>query len=184
MEAQAPPRFLPPKHFQEETTGSYLLESVDRIFFCGDLNYRIDLPREKVEMALHRMEMILGSSDQQSKQKVECIREELLRYDQLRESIALERAFPGFSEGKIAFHPTFKFDKQSGDYDTSHKQRIPAWTDRVLFKPSGTSVIEYTSVPTSQHSDHRPVYATFRVSMLGRPLNVRLKTQKRPDDNS
>ena len=186
LEAQAPPRFLPPS--KKECTGSYLLDSMDRIFFCGDLNYRIDLPREQVEYAVHQMKEILESSSsspsrsdqQQAVQKVEGIREELLRYDQLRESIALERAFPGFSEGKITFPPTFKYDKQTGDYDTSHKQRIPAWTDRVLFKPGGTRVLEYDSVPTAQHSDHRPVYATFRVSMVGRELPRRKRsTQQR-----
>jgi len=137
--------------------------------FCGDLNYRIDLPREQVQAAVHEMRENIESSRDAS-QKVEQIRETLLRYDQLRESIALERAFPGFAEGKITFATTFKFDKFSGDYDTSHKQRIPAWTDRVLYKPDGTRVLEYDSVPTCQHSDHRPVYATFRVSLRGKEL--------------
>lgn len=53
-------------------------------------------------------------------------------------------------------------------FDTSPKMRPPAWTDRILFSPggpSGVSVLEYNSEPGSSHSDHRPVYATFRVRL-------------------
>eukprot|EP00957_Ditylum_brightwellii_P057411 4353111-Ditylum_brightwellii.AAC.1 len=57
------------------------------------------------------------------------LRLNLLRYDQLLKTISEGRAFPNFAEGKITFPPTFKFDKGTPSYDTSHKQRIPAWTD-------------------------------------------------------
>lgn len=53
-------------------------------------------------------------------------------------------------------------------FDTSRKMRPPAWTDRILFSPSGphaVSPLKYTSVPDSCHSDHRPVYAKFRVQL-------------------
>jgi phosphatidylinositol-bisphosphatase len=170
LEAQAPPRFLHPKRAGKETTGSYLLNSVDRIFFCGDLNYRIDLPREEVEHSVSQIKDLLESHDNQKLERAEEIRHNLLRHDQLRTSIAMQRAFPGFAEGKISFAPTFKFDKGTDEYDTSHKQRIPAYTDRVLYKPVGTRVLEYDSIESAQHSDHRPVYATFRVNMEGKEL--------------
>jgi hypothetical protein len=64
----------------------------------------------------------------------------LLLHDQLRQVLAQGAALPGLAEGRITFMPTFKFDKDTTDYDTSHKQRIPAWTDRVLFKPFRTRV--------------------------------------------
>ena len=42
--------------------------------------------------------------------------------------------FQGFREGQITFPPTYKYDLFSDDYDTSEKSRIPAWTDRVLWR--------------------------------------------------
>ena len=42
--------------------------------------------------------------------------------------------FSGFQEGPVDFGPTYKYDLFSDDYDTSEKQRIPAWTDRVLWR--------------------------------------------------
>ena len=105
--------------------------------------------------------------------------EVLRRHDQLSRSIVEKRAFPGFLEGKIAFEPTFKFDKDSGDYDTSRKQRIPAWTDRILFTPgSRTRVLEYDSIPDAQHSDHRPVFGIFRTSLQGREIAKQKSSNK------
>lgn len=169
LEAQAPPRFLSPKPLKEgeSATGSYLMESMDRIFFCGDLNYRLDLPREMTEQTVAEMALDPDNAS--------VLRNQLLRHDQLRAVMAEELAFPGFAEGQILFPPTFKFDKDTDDYDTSHKQRIPAWTDRILFKAVGTRVLEYDSVREARHSDHRPVYATFRVSRQGQPMRSNKK---------
>jgi len=181
LEDQAPARFLPPRpanHLLSEGgdaskagSGSHLMDSVDRVFFCGDLNYRVDLPRELAENTVNE---ILASEDSADE-----LREKLLLHDQLLQTIADGRAFPGFAEGKIKFPPTFKFDKGTKDYDTSHKQRIPAWTDRVLFKPYGVRVLEYTSVEDATHSDHRPVFAQFRVNMEGRDLPASEKEGRR-----
>lgn len=158
LEAQAPEGFVPTQRSESVSNDrSFLFDSVDRAFFCGDLNYRVDLPREITEYCILR-----GNKD------IDWV--DLLKHDQLFRTMTEGRAFPGFAEGKISFAPTFKFDKETSDYDTSHKQRIPAWTDRILFKPWGTRVVTYDSVPGAQHSDHRPVYGTFRVSMEGREL--------------
>lgn len=160
------------------------MDSVDRVFFCGDLNYRVDLPREVAENTVN--EMVVAerirqddSSSDDSSRQVETLREKLLLHDQLLQTVADGRAFPGFAEGKISFPPTFKFDKNSKDYDTSHKQRIPAWTDRILFKPFGVRVLEYTSVEDATHSDHRPVFGQYRVSMQGRELPTTKKGGRR-----
>lgn len=44
------------------------------------------------------------------------------------------KVFRAFIEAKISFPPTYKYDLFSDDYDTSEKLRIPAWTDRVLWR--------------------------------------------------
>jgi hypothetical protein len=87
----------------------------------------------------------------------------LLRQDQLLQTIASGRAFTNFCEGKVTFLPTFKFDKGTSDYDTSHKQRIPAWTDRIVFRSNKVNVLEYDSATEAKHSDHRPVFGTFKI---------------------
>ena len=42
---------------------------------------------------------------------------------------------------------------------------MPAWTDRILYRGQGLKELEYCSVGTLRGSDHRPVYATFRVQV-------------------
>jgi len=186
LEAQAPPRFLPPSASKkvipntdgsttsspDESGGSYLMDFMDHVFFCGDLNYRIDLPREATEHLVTQMKHLAANNGEKDAKLIDRIRLELLRHDQLIRVMSEERAFPNMMEGKIAFMPTFKFDKGSAtDYDTSHKQRVPAWTDRILFKPGKVRVMEYNSVPNASHSDHRPVYATFLANIEGRDIS-------------
>ena len=51
-----------------------------------------------------------------------------------RRSSVHSQVFRGFVEGKLNFAPTYKYDLFSDDYDTSEKLRVPAWTDRVLWR--------------------------------------------------
>ena len=58
-------------------------------------------------------------------------------------------------------------------------QRVPSWTDRVLYKtkrPGHVNCIAYNCVPEIRTSDHRPVFAVFDVQLRpGRdtvPLNA------------
>lgn len=46
----------------------------------------------------------------------------------------LLQVFKDFIEAPINFAPTYKYDIFSDDYDTSEKNRIPSWTDRVLYR--------------------------------------------------
>jgi hypothetical protein len=80
----------------------------------------------------------------------------------------------GFQEGKIHFPPTFKFTPGTSQYS---EQRVPSWTDRILWKvrvpqsweedvmaPSVAQTY-YTSVPEVTSSDHKPVVAGFEVQL-------------------
>jgi hypothetical protein len=170
LEANAPIRFLRPKRNHDgslaECDGTHLLSSMDHVFFAGDLNYRVDLPREYVERCIidiqqQRSDAEVGSTE--GTNNPNAMLNKLLRRDQLLQTIASGQAFSGFNEGKITFLPTFKFDKGTSNYDTSHKQRVPAWTDRIVFRSNKVRVLEYQSIAEARHSDHRPVFGTFQL---------------------
>ena len=100
--------------------------------------------------------------------------------------------FHEFQEGVIAFPPTYKYDLFSDDYDTSEKARIPAWTDRILWRkrnlhpgskdsndwplegrrPDAGTAFWYGRAELKQ-SDHRPVFGIFDIEVL------KLETEKR-----
>lgn len=74
----------------------------------------------------------------------------------------------GFTEGEIHFKPTFKFDPYTSNYDTSHKQRTPAWCDRILWNsPSNSNIsqVSYVAMHGEYFSDHRAVISEFDVSI-------------------
>ncbi|RFU24315.1 hypothetical protein B7463_g12027, partial [Scytalidium lignicola] len=60
----------------------------------------------------------------------------LLPHDQLRHVQKARKAFhDGWREGPITFLPTYKYDVGSvGVYDSSEKNRIPSWCDRILYR--------------------------------------------------
>ncbi|XP_033123320.1 phosphatidylinositol 4,5-bisphosphate 5-phosphatase A-like [Anneissia japonica] len=124
------------------------------VFIFGDLNFRLEgMSREKALNHLVKNEL-----------------EPLKEKDQLRITLRDRDEFEGYAEGEISFPPTYKFDPGTHDYDTSPKQRVPAWTDRILWKEdTGTDPIlkqlEYHSHPDMDHSDHRPVSAYFQLKL-------------------
>ncbi|KAG5543286.1 hypothetical protein RHGRI_016130 [Rhododendron griersonianum] len=88
----------------------------------------------------------------------------LMSKDQLLQESERGQIFDGYCEGTLAFKPTYKYDIGSTSYDTSHKVRVPSWTDRILFKIEDSETINaclhsYESIETINSSDHRPVKA-------------------------
>ncbi|ODN00591.1 Synaptojanin-1 [Orchesella cincta] len=136
------------------------LESHDYIFWCGDFNFRLDTDREEVKDLVSRQEWPL-----------------LLKKDQLLMEKEKGNVFDGYEEGEISFPPTYKYDLFSEDYDTSEKCRIPAWTDRVLWKRKMPLSDMSKSPPPDwnpgrclhygraelKQSDHRPVVSVIEV---------------------
>jgi hypothetical protein len=123
----------------------------DQVFWCGDFNYRINGNRRVVDALLARR-----------------FYEVLLANDQLRQERMKKQAFTHFCEGMLEFRPTYKFDvvSHTDRYDTSKKRRVPAWTDRVLWRASRHIVLEkYGSCEKMRYSDHKPVYAHFLVGI-------------------
>ncbi|KAM9900957.1 hypothetical protein OXX79_004818 [Metschnikowia pulcherrima] len=75
--------------------------------------------------------------------------------------------FPFFDEKEITFPPTYKFDNNTKIYDTSEKQRVPAWTDRILSLSKNKILKQdvYDCQEDIIFSDHRPVYSIFTASV-------------------
>ncbi|CAF1927991.1 unnamed protein product [Rotaria magnacalcarata] len=119
----------------------------DHIFFLGDFNYRLTIPRAQVEYFVRN-----GSY------------KELLEYDQLKKELQEKRVFRDFEEGEIRFPPTYKYDIGSDEYDTSEKARTPSYTDRVLWRTTCPNIqIKqlYYGRAEVKTSDHRPVSSIF-----------------------
>ena len=81
--------------------------------------------------------------------------------------------FDGFMEPTVQFPPTYKFDVGTSNYDSSKKNRTPAWTDRILYKVNSTIRVQtncenahYNCVDTIKCSDHKPVFAIFELRHL------------------
>ncbi|XP_063126876.1 synaptojanin-1 isoform X6 [Rattus norvegicus] len=166
-----------------------MLFSHDYVFWCGDFNYRIDLPNEEVKELIRQQNW-----------------DSLIAGDQLINQKNAGQIFRGFLEGKVTFAPTYKYDLFSEDYDTSEKCRTPAWTDRVLWRRrkwpfdrsaedldllnasfQDESKILYTWTPgTLLHygraelktSDHRPVVALIDIDIFEVEAEERQKIYK------
>lgn len=136
------------------------VNSHDYVFWCGDFNYRLD------KISNDEVRRIAALGDYKMLQE----------HDQLKLSQAAGQTFKGYIEGDINFPPTYKYDVNSNDYDSSEKCRVPAYTDRVLFKKRHqTHLDEELTDPSSitfynrielMSSDHRPVIAEFDVEIL------------------
>ncbi|KAJ4864163.1 sacI homology domain-containing protein [Trichoderma breve] len=126
------------------------IEDHDAIIWLGDFNYRIGLSSEVVRGLVKKRDL-----------------QTMYENDQLNLQMVAGLAFQFYSEARISFMPTYRFDIGTEVYDTSEKARIPAWTDRVLRKGAILRQTAYDSAPLL-FSDHRPVYATFdcRVSLI------------------
>ena len=107
-----------------------MIEDHDRVFWFGDLNYRINTTLGQDTLKL------LLSEDR---------RNEVLELDQLIEQQRKSKAFVGYNEGEITFEPTYKYDIGTSEYDTGSDKRPPAWTDRILWRGDNIKQTSYRS---------------------------------------
>lgn len=144
-------------HFLKNRT----IDSHSTVIWLGDFNYRIGLSDD-------RCRALVRANDLST----------LYENDQLNLQMVAGLAFPFYSESRITFPPTYKYDLRSDEYDTSEKSRIPAWTDRILRKGTNLKQIDYNAAPL-RFSDHRPVYASFEciITTVNEAIKRHLSTQ-------
>ncbi|XP_058975642.1 inositol polyphosphate 5-phosphatase E [Musca domestica] len=163
-----------PKNLNLRHKNKDVTQNFDNVFWCGDLNFRLGEPREKLLEWIQNTKFPLPSH----------LPHGYMHTDQLSSVLADGAAFRGFMEANITFPPTYKYDPGTQHFDTSSKQRAPAYTDRILYKyrqaqglmmrrqstvpglPSPTppfvQCLLYDSVPSIITSDHKPVWALFK----------------------
>lgn len=116
------------------------------------MNYRIDHRRDPIIAAI--------KGDQY---------ETLYVHDQLLKEIKFNRGcrLRAFSEGRLAFPPTYKYDRRSNEFDSSEKRRSPAWCDRVLWRSSVADRVHQLHYKRYEVnvSDHRPISAAFNTTV-------------------
>lgn len=121
----------------------------DHVYWLGDLNYRIT---EKDPSTVKKL-----------------ISEEnfapVLEWDQLKQQHKLNNVFSGYTEGTITFKPTYKYDPGTDNWDSSEKNRAPAWCDRIFWRGESIIQLAYRSHPSLNISDHKPVSAIFSSSI-------------------
>ena len=136
---------------------------VDYCFILGDLNYRINGSRDDVELLVNFN-----------------IYEVLQKGDQLKIELSENTAFLKFLEGKIEFPPTYRFNCGTNSFDSSKKRRVPAWTDRIIYKAKSSDDLSqktYGCISSCVTSDHKPVYSQF--SLKFNPLTQNIVVEKR-----
>ncbi|OBZ85798.1 Inositol-1,4,5-trisphosphate 5-phosphatase 1 [Choanephora cucurbitarum] len=136
------------------------IDSHDNIIWVSDFNYRVSLPNEEVRLYARDGNI-----------------EALLKQDQLRREMYEGRVFFGYQEGDITFLPTYKYDNGTDVYDTSEKQRIPGWTDRILYKGKELKQLQYSRAELYT-SDHRPVFALFETNIVTLDQEAKSKLQR------
>lgn len=167
------PKNLPCKQRSKDVTSNF-----DYVFWCGDLNFRLGEPRAAVLRWIEQTKFPLPPH----------LPHGLLHADQLTAVLEDGAAFRDFREAPITFPPTYKYDPGSQQFDTSSKQRVPAYTDRILYKAksmtpistsafsglrrissvpvtSGLKCLAYNSVQSVCTSDHKPVWGLFSAAL-------------------
>ncbi|KAG1665296.1 hypothetical protein FOA52_015873 [Chlamydomonas sp. UWO 241] len=156
----------------DEVEAAIGLPDAELVVWIGDFNYRINGGYDEVVEAACNGRFA-----------------ELLTMDQLRQEADKGLVFRDLYEVSPNFPPTYKFDKNkaAGDdgrplpYDSSEKQRVPAYTDRILWRgslsvgkphqheedvvavPSGDRA--YHAVMDVNASDHKPVLLELDVTV-------------------
>lgn len=137
-----------------------MLRDFDIVIWMGDFNFRIDESNMDVRNSVY-------TAIRHPEKRQDMINK-LFANDQLNKQMSKGKTFPFFDEKEITFLPTYKYDKGTSTFDTSEKQRGPAWTDRIVTYTRDKRLLQqdsYNSVESLFFSDHKPVYAIFNADV-------------------
>jgi hypothetical protein len=128
-----------------------IIDKYNASIFMGDLNYRVNIDNEAGKKVI--------KSDSSLK---------LLEFDQLSEELSNNICYQGLHEGIIDFNPTYRL--KTGKPNQYDFERIPSWTDRILYKSKGNLLtqLKYNSINTTYTSDHKPVYSLFKFEIIAK----------------
>ncbi|KAJ8683640.1 hypothetical protein QAD02_019432 [Eretmocerus hayati] len=148
-----------------------IVKNFDCVFLFGDLNFRINRPREEVISWISKTHFPTENS-------------RILESDQLKEVLMSDTpTFKCFEEAPIAFPPTYKYARGGQVLDSSSKHRVPSYTDRILYRSKNTNLktkerddvtysqngviqsLKYDSAREICSSDHKPVYGIYAVTV-------------------
>lgn len=130
-------------------------------FFFGDLNFRtrfVDQNKYAEDRALAAD--LIEFKDYGS----------LYEFDELQDGLSRGELLVGFNTLPCDFPPTFKVQRQEGF--VYQDQRMPSWTDRILYKSSeglgkALKPISYEACPNFITSDHKPIRGAYLVTPNG-----------------
>nr|CCC92793.1 putative inositol/phosphatidylinositol phosphatase [Trypanosoma congolense IL3000] len=125
----------------------------DIIVVAGDLNYRVNLSYQaSLQLAMR--------NDYAT----------LLKHDEFTEELTNPLSpWTGFVEFSPTFQPTYRYNIGTGNYDTSEKQRVPSYTDRIATwtrckdHQNSIKLESHRALTDIMCSDHKPVQALFRL---------------------
>ncbi len=124
-------------------------------FFLGDLNFRSRFADDKShEEHVALAKELIESQDLPT----------LYALDELQQGLQKHDFLVGFNSLPCLFQPTFKVERQPG---FAYKgQRVPSWTDRILFHSSANleenlRALSYEACSDYINSDHKPIRGAF-----------------------
>jgi len=139
------------------------MNNLDYKFLFGDTNFRVNYNNNEVRALLENYNHLMAQGKQKEAGEVLST---VLSYDQLNQSKGANDILEKYQEGAITFLPTYKYDTFSNTYDTSKKQRVPSWTDRILWSCNFGIVKQlFYNRREYKESDHRPVVSYFVVEI-------------------
>ena len=157
--------FLPPNHPLLKSND--ITKCFDHCFWCGDLNFRVDITRKHADWLLQHQSY-----------------DDALEFDQLRKLLRTGNALEGFLEAPIDFPPTYKYDLEKAQ---KHKLRHQPSIMLQQARPPGGSVSRKSSAKSldeeSVSEKPRPLWRRFLRKLDRSEETIKQQAAQRQENN-